>query len=115
MAKVEEVKVNEIPDAEIEENENLLRLTKPYSFEGREIQVLDFKDFDNLKTDVMIEASDILTRSGRVVVNPEMDVQYCTYIASCATHLPLEFFDMLNLRDGVRVKNKVRNLFFGRE
>ena len=63
----------------------------------------------------MIEASDVLTRAGRVVLNPEMDVQYCMYIAASATHRPHEFFDMLKARDVVRVKNKVRSYFFGRE
>jgi putative intracellular protease/amidase len=58
---------------------------------------------------------DMLTRAGRVVVNPEMDVQYCLFIAHKATHRPLEFFNQLKARDVVRVKNKVRNSFFGGE
>lgn len=96
-------------------NENILELTRTYEFEGDEIKELDFSGFDEIGTQDMIEASDMLTRNGRVVVNPEMDVQYCIYIAAKATHMPHEFFDILKARDVVRIKNKVRACFFGAE
>ena len=106
MAKVQELKT---------ENDNILKLTKGYVFEGETISELDFSGFDDINVDDMIQASDMLKRSGRVVVNPEMDVQYCLYIAACATHKPHEFFKLLNPRDITRVKNRVRNGFFGPE
>ena len=96
-------------------NDNILELTRTYEFEGKKIKELDFSGFDDISTRDMIEASDMLTRNGRVVVNPEMDVQYCIYIAAKATHMPNEFFDVLKARDVVRIKNKVRSLFFGAE
>ena len=97
------------------EDGDILELTREYEFEGEKIRELDFSGFDDITTNDMIEASDVLTRAGRVVLNPEMDVQYCMYIAASATHRPHEFFDMLKARDVVRVKNKVRSYFFGRE
>lgn len=92
-----------------------LELSREYDFEGEKITELDFGFFDSLTTEDMIEASDALTRAGRVVVNPEMDLQYCLYIAARATHMPHEFFRMLKPRDAVRVKNKVRSFFYGAE
>lgn len=97
------------------ESGNILKLTRTYEFEGEQISELDFSGFEDLSTEDMIQASDMLTRAGRVAINPEMDVQYCMYIAACATKKPHEFFKQLKLRDVVRVKNKVRNLFFGSE
>lgn len=109
MAKEE---VNVVDDIE---SGDILVLTQEYEFEGEKIKELDFSGFEKITADDMIEASDVLTKAGRVVLNPEMDVQYCLYIASAATHRPHEFFRLLKARDVVRVKNKVRSYFFGRE
>ena len=98
-----------------DDNSYIVELSRPYEFEGETITELDFSGFEDLGVNDMIEASDVLTRSGRVVVNPEMDVQYCLHIAASATHRPHEFFDLLKVRDIAKVKNKVRNLFFERE
>lgn len=106
MAKVQELKVDD---------DTILKLTKTYMFEGESISELDFSGFDDITVEDMIQASDMLTKSGRVVVNPEMDVQYCLYIAACATHKPHEFFKLLKPRDVTRVKNRVRAGFFGQE
>ena len=46
---------------------------------------------------------------------PEMDLQYCLYLAAFATGKPHEFFDQLKARDAVKVKNKIRNCFFVEE
>lgn len=97
------------------ENNNILTLSQPYMFEGEMIESLDFSGFDDITTNDMIAAADDLTRSGRVVVNPEMDIQYCLYIAACATKKPHEFFKTLRPRDTVKVKNMVRRCFFGEE
>ena len=104
--------VNVVDDIE---NGDILKLSQEYLFEGERISELDFSGFDDITADDMIEASDILTKAGRVVLNPEMDVQYCLYIAAAATHRPHEFFKLVKARDVVRVKNKVRSYFFGRE
>ena len=110
MAEEKVINFNQDP-----EDGDVLKLTREYEFEGEKISELDFSGFDDITTEDMIQASDVLTRAGRVVVNPEMDVQYCLYIAASATRKPHEFFRILKARDVVRVKNKVRSYFFGRE
>lgn len=103
----------ELPDDEIE-NGSVLKLSRVYDFEERKIDRLDFKWFDDIELSDMNRAADILTNSGRVVLNPEMDAQYCLYIAAVATHTPHEFFEDLKPRDIMRIRNKVRNLFYGK-
>lgn len=92
---------------------DILKLSRTYEFEDQEVDELDFTDFeDNVTVDDMMGALDTLARSGRTVVDPEMDVQYCLYIAACATRMPHEFFRILKPSDVVKVKNKVRKNFF---
>lgn len=96
--------------------DDVLQLTRGYEFEGEVVTSLDFSGFeDNVTMDDMIRAADLLARHGRVVINPEADLEYCLYIAACATHRPHEFFKLLKPRDAMRVKLKVRNLFFAGE
>jgi alkyl hydroperoxide reductase subunit AhpC len=95
--------------------ENILKLSRTYTFEGEKISELDFSGADDVTARDMMEAADQLTRAGRVVINPENDVQYCLWIAAAITHKPHEFFDKLKARDIVRVKNKVRMVFYGGE
>ena len=111
MAKADEKE--ELFEEEIE-NGNILKLTKTYDFEEQKISQLDFSGFDDLEVGDLNRAADQLTNSGRVVLNPEMDAQYCLYLAASATHMPHEFFSDLKIRDVIRIKNKMRNLFYGR-
>lgn len=97
------------------DDDMILKLSRPYAFEEETIEELDFSGFDDISTKDMIEASDVLTRAGRVVAMPEMDLQYCLYLAAFATGKPHEFFDQLKARDAVKVKNKIRNCFFVEE
>lgn len=105
---------DELLDEEIEDG-NVLKLSRVYEFEERKIDRLDFSGFDDLEISDLNRAADVLTAAGRVVLNPETDAQYCLYIAAVATHTPHEFFEMVKARDIVRIRNKVRNLFYGRE
>ena len=91
MAKEDVNITNDIEDGDI------LVLTQEYEFEGEKVKTLDFSGFVDITANDMIEASDILTKAGRVVLNPEMDVQYCLYIAAAATHKPHEFFLVPNM------------------
>jgi len=96
------------------ENGNILKLTRTYDFDDRKISQLDFSGFDDLEVADLNRAADQLTNAGRVVLNPEMDAQYCLYLAASATRMPHEFFRDLKIRDVIRIKNKMRNLFYGR-
>lgn len=100
-------------DGEIEKGSVLL-LSHPYNFEDEVIDRLDFSHFEDMTIEDLNRAADALTNAGRVVLNPEMDAQYCMYIAARAARQPHEFFELLGPRDIMRVRNKVRNLFYGR-
>ena len=102
-------------DEMIEVNDDvIIKLSQTYNFEGDEISELDFSGIDSVTVEDMIQASNILTRSGRTVAIPEMDLQYTLYIAHVATGRPIEFFNRLKPRDAIRVKNRVTGYFFGR-
>ena len=105
MSKIESIKPKD--------DDVIVKFVNSYEFEGETITELDFSGMDDITAKDMIQANNLLTRSGRVVAVPEMDLQYILFIAHLATHKPLEFFDKLKPRDAVKVKNKVTNYFFG--
>lgn len=96
-------------------DDNILKLSKPYAFEEHTYQELDFSRLDDITVEDMIQATDFLTNNNRVAVIQESDLQYCLYIASNATKIPYEFFMQLRPRDAMKVKNMVRRAFFGEE
>ena len=63
----------------------------------------------------MCAAADALTVSGRVVINPESDVQYCLFIASRVTGISFEHLTELKTRDIMRIRTAIKRTFYGRE
>ena len=96
-----------------EAEENIIKLSKTYDFEGEKIQELDFSGLENVTADDMIKANKVLASSGTVSVLPENDLHYTLIIAASATGHPIEFFKSLKPRDAIKVKNKVTSFFFG--
>lgn len=94
-------------------NKDVIKLSRPYLFEGEEITEINLSGLEDIGVQEMIQASDILSNSGRVVPIPESDIQYTLFIAHAATGLPYEFFMKLKAKDAVRVRAKV-TLFFNR-
>lgn len=97
----------------MKENKNIVELSKKITFEGKEYSEIDLSKLDELTTADLIQAQKILTRMGSVATVLETDYQYTMIIAHLATKLPLEFFDALPAKDGVKVKNRVSGSFFG--
>jgi len=95
----------------------ILELSETYDFEDKKISKLDFKKYKEIKGSVIGEATNVLSRIGHPVVNqlsPEIDTNILIYCAHLSTGEPLEFFfDALNMRDFVTVKNRMRQIFFG--
>ena len=107
------MEVIETKRATQEAEENIIKLSKTYDFEGEKIQELDFSGLENVTADDMIKANKVLASSGTVSVLPENDLHYTLIIAASATGHPIEFFKSLKPRDAIKVKNKVTSLFFG--
>ncbi len=107
------MEVIETKRATQEAEENIIKLSKTYDFEGEKIQKLDFSGLENVTADDMIKANKVLASSGTVSVLPENDLHYTLIIAASATGHPIEFFKSLKPRDAIKVKNKVTSFFFG--
>lgn len=116
MAKENEVKAVERVQGEVmEETSTLIKLKKPYVFEGQTYESIDLGGLDNLTGEDMIAANNIMNKSGSFSAMPEMSLEYSFIIAARATKLPIEFFKGLHPKDAIKVKNRVTNFFYGDE
>ena len=91
----------------------ILKLSKEYTFEGKKITEIDFSGLENVTTKAMIKANKTLTNSGDVQMLPESSLHYAIIIASECTEYPIEFFEILNPKDGIAVKNRVTAFLHG--
>ena len=98
-----------------ERKDNVLELSRAYSFEGETIKEIDFSGLENVTAKTMVKASRTLAAEGDVQVLPESSLHYAIIIAADCTGLPLEFFEMLKPRDAMKVKNTVTSFFYGEE
>lgn len=90
-----------------EQNDLMVKLSRPYLFEGNEYREVDLSGLEQLTADDMIRAQRMLGRSGGTTALPETDYGYCMYLAATAAKLPVEFFGSLPAREAVKVKNQV--------
>ena len=107
-----DMKVN-APVAQAEDETTIIKLSKPYLFEDKTYEEIDLSGLDNLSAEDMIAADKYLSRSGTFSVMPEMSLEYSCFIASRATHMPVEFFRRLPPKDAIKLKNRVTSFFYG--
>ncbi len=94
-------------------DEKTLKLSKTYNFEGQSITEVDLSNLENMTAEDMISAQKILTANGSVSIMPENSLEFALIIASRATGHPVEFFRGLNMRDSMKLKNRVTVFIFG--
>jgi len=92
-----------------ETNEGLVKFANPYTFEGKTYNEIDLSGVENLTTAELIEAEDLLAKTGKMVMVPEISFPYLMVIAAKATNQPQEFFNSLPGTEGIKVKRKVAN------
>jgi len=95
--------------------ENVLKLSKVYKFEDREISEIDFSGMEDIKAADMVKAEKVLANSGTVAAVPQLNLQYTLIMAASATGIPVEFFMTLKPADAMAVKNMVSGFFFAEE
>lgn len=119
---MKEEKLNPVPDQEslqeaAEEaiGESLvLKLSKPYVFEGRTYEELDLSDLENATAGDLAQAAKITTKKYRGL-NPatlEMATEYAATIGHLMTKLPLEFFERMPAKDAIALKGLVVGFLF---
>lgn len=110
--------VDTVPEkGEVDEDEEeklVIRLKKPYKFEGREYTEIDLSGLEELTSADMISVNRIMSRgSNGIDVMPEVSVEYACHLAARAAKLPVEFFLGLQPRYAMKVKNRVMGFLFG--
>lgn len=109
----EQEEILEEKNASVEEEENeevdfmVVKLSKAYKFEGREITELDLNKLKNLTGADMIAINRMMKKRGNTDASPEITLEFAFFAAFQATGLPLEFFYGLDMKDSMKVKTRV--------
>ncbi|MED3965044.1 phage tail assembly protein [Niallia taxi] len=90
-----------------DKNPGLITFKKPYNFEGNSYTEVDVSPIENLTAEDLIEAEDILAKSGINAFVPEINFSYLIIVAAKATGKPEEFFRRLPAKDGIKLKRAV--------
>lgn len=103
--------------AEDEDEDSLiLKLKKPYKFEGKEYTEIDLSGLGDLSAADMIAVNKYMDRTATgVQVMPEVSLEYACVLASKAAKMPVEFFTGLPPKQAIKVKNRVMGFLFGAE
>ncbi|MCT4543296.1 MAG: phage tail assembly protein [Vallitalea sp.] len=93
-------------------NKYLIKFRKPYYFEGKEYNGIDLSGIDNLTTSDLADADKIFVSSGNLAAMNEMAIGYSCIIAAKITMQPIEFFENLPAKEGVKLKNIISSFFY---
>lgn len=85
----------------------IVKFSKPYKFEGKEITELDLGKLDNLTGADMIAINRMMKKRGNTDASPEVTMEFAFFAAMQATEFPLEFFYNLSMKDAMKVKLRV--------
>lgn len=94
-----------------EDDDNLMKLSKTYNFEGESVNQIDFSRIENLNAKAMMKASRIMTASGDVQLVQETSMHFALLIAAEYTDYPYEFYESLSAKDALKVKNFISGFF----
>ncbi len=87
--------------------EYIIKFNKPYNFEGKEYTEIDMSDIESLTTQDLASIDKKYASSGQVDALKEMTVSYACILAAQATSKPIEFFNYLPAKEGVKLKTMV--------
>lgn len=97
------------------DDENILKLIEPFTFEGVTHTEIDLSGLYKLKARDLNEAARYYNKTGQVSMTKEFDPEFCQYLASKATGLPVECFLDMGIRDGIMLRQRVTNFLFSRD
>lgn len=108
--------IEETKEAILEEDNNLLlRLSKPYTFEGKSYESVDLSRLNELTLADMVSVERRIrgtSLSGDSNPLIEMTLNYACHLASVAANLPVEFFLGLPIADSMTLKGIVTGFLF---
>jgi hypothetical protein len=92
-------------DDSTEEDEYVIQFEKPFMFEGNTYAEIDLSGIEELTTSQLKTAEKIYTKKGKVSAAPEMSTAYACIVAHMVSSRPIEFFDRLPAKEGMKIKN----------
>lgn len=118
---MDELKKKNVEAAEAVSNEEdndelnmVIKLRKPYKFDGVEYTEIDLSGMEDLSGSDMIAINRIMNRtSPGIDVMPEVSMEYACHFAAKAAKQPVEFFTGLPAKELTRIKNRVMGFLFG--
>lgn len=82
--------------------------TKPYEFEGKTYNELEF-DLEGMKGSDFAEAKKQFAKMGNFAAVPSADSEFCAVLLSRLAKVPLEFFEGLPVKDYCALTQSVSN------
>lgn len=118
---MDDIKKKEIEAAEVvaegaaeDELEMIIKLKKPFKFEGKEYTEIDLTGLENLQASDMIAVNKRMQRTSQGIdVMPEVTLEYACELAARGSKMPVEFFMALPPKEAMKVKNRVMGFLFG--
>lgn len=104
-----------VQEEDAEEENLLLKLSKPYTFEGRKYTEVDLSGLEGTTGRDLSVVGKIMAKKcpGMNPATLELTKEYAEYMAAGVTHLPVEFFQRLPARDSIKLKGKVVGFLYG--
>lgn len=95
-----------IEKLETNQNEDLvIKLKKPFTFEGEEIKSIDLSNIEKL-TGAQLAKFETTTQNLGLMV-PEITMPYAFLVAEAVTGKPIELFEALPAKEAVKLKRAV--------
>lgn len=93
-------------------NNYLIKFNKPYKFEGAEYKDVDLSKLEEITAQDLIDANRMYLTQTSMPAISEADIYYTFLIASGITGKPLNFFEKLPAREGMKVKRVISDFLF---
>lgn len=98
---------------ESQEESLVLKLSKPYRFEGVDYTEIDLGGLEDTTGADLTAVGRVLTKIGVISPTPEMTLDFAQYMAARVSGQKVEFFTGLSSRDSVKLKNLVTGFLYG--
>ncbi|KZL88715.1 phage tail assembly protein [Clostridium magnum] len=93
-------------------NDLLIKFNKPYVFEGQSYTEIDLSSIENISTKDLVAVDKLFYQTGNIAPSSEMSLAYACIVASKAAGKPLEFFNQLPAKEGIKVKTAVVSFLY---
>lgn len=95
-----------------DENYLIVKLSKPYYFEGQKYDGVDLSGLEDIKGRELTALEKAFGKAGIVTTMPETTATYAKLAATKATGLPAEFFEDLPGKEVRKIKTAVTRFFY---